>query len=145
MDQETRMTDVNLSLLRPKVRTLAETLISECKKEEITIVISRGFRSVAEQDVYYEQGRTAPGKIITMVKGGSSFHNYGVAFDVRPLVLDEQKEEHYRRIGPIGKKLGLEWGGEWKDFVDLPHFEYTAGYSIDDFKNGTIDESKFML
>lgn len=133
-----------LALLKPKVRVLAETLIEECKREGISIIISRGYRSVAEQDVYYEQGRTTPGKIITMVKGGSSFHNYGVAFDVRPLVPDAQKEEYYRRIGPIGKKLGLVWGGEWKDFVDLPHYEYTAGYTVEDFKNGTIDESKFV-
>jgi hypothetical protein len=35
----------------------------------------------------------------------------------------------------MGESLSLEWGGSWQ-FVDEPHFEYTFGYSIQDFQNG---------
>lgn len=134
----------DLTQLKPKVHALAEALIAECKKEGFDIVISRGFRSTEEQDALYELGRSKPGNVVTNAKGGQSFHNYGVAFDIRPVVSDEKKEGFYRRAGPLGEKLGLDWGGRWESFVDLPHYEYTVGYTIDEFKNGTIDESKFV-
>jgi UDP-N-acetylmuramoylalanine--D-glutamate ligase len=138
----------DLELLKPKVKALAEALVASCKKEGIKIVISRGFRSVEEQDALFAKGRTAPGEIITMAKGGQSFHNYGVAFDVRPSLAEERestREEVYRKVGAVGKRLGLAWGGDWKEFLDLPHFEYTAGYSIEDFRNNQIDEARFAL
>lgn len=138
------MTSADMSLLRPKVRALAEMLIGACKKEGFDVIVSRGFRSTEEQDALYELGRTKPGNIVTNARGGSSYHNYGVAFDVRPVVSDAEKAEYYARIGPIGEKLGLEWGGRWTEFLDPPHYQYTAGYSIDDFKNGSVDESKFL-
>ena len=133
----------NLQELRPQVRARALALIEACKKEGFTIVISRGYRTAHEQEMLYERGRTGPGSIVTHARGGESFHNYGVAFDIRPVVPDEHKEEFYRRAGPLGEALGLSWGGRWESFVDLPHFEYTAGYTIDDFKRNQIDESKF--
>lgn len=134
----------DLSLLKPKVRVLADALIRACKQEGIPSIISRGFRSKEEQDALYARGRTQPGDIVTYAEGGSSFHNYGVAFDVRPAVPDEEKEAAYRKIGVLGEALGLEWGGRWKGFVDPPHFQYPAGHTVEDFKAGRIDETRFL-
>jgi peptidoglycan L-alanyl-D-glutamate endopeptidase CwlK len=142
------VSQIDLDLLLPKVREFAERLIAECAEAGFTIIVSRGFRTPEEQNEYYAQGRTKPGSIITMVEGGSSFHNYGAAFDIRPILSESEaskREEYYRRAGEIGMRLGLEWGGTWKEFLDLPHFQYTAGYSIDDFRNGRIDLSKFAI
>jgi hypothetical protein len=134
-----------LASLKPKVRRLAEALLHTCADAGIEIEVVRGHRTPKQQDEYYAQGRTKPGEIITMVQGGHSFHNYGVAFDIRPLHFkdEEDKADIRRKVGPIGESLGLEWGGRWKDFEDLPHFQYTAGYSIDDFLSGNIDWSRF--
>lgn len=139
---------VDLTLLKPKVMELAKMLIKECKKQGFTIIISRGFRSEEEQNEYYKHGRTKTGKIITMVKGGFSFHNFGVAFDISPIVKDgeeRKKEELCRKAGKIGMALGLEWGGTWTEFIDLPHFQYTEGYSIEDFRNNMVDWNKFTI
>ncbi|NIO68096.1 MAG: hypothetical protein GTN71_03315, partial [Anaerolineae bacterium] len=37
---------------------------------------------------------------------------------------------NWPRLGEIGKGLGLEWGGDWPDLVDMPHFELRRGMSI---------------
>ena len=134
----------DMALLKPKVRRLAETLIEECEKEGFLVVVSRAFRTFEEQDTLYAKGRTEAGNIVTNAKGGRSYHNFGVAFDVRPVIQNEEdREMRYKKTGVIGKRLGLEWGGDWKEFVDLPHFQFTLGYSLDDFNTGTVDETRF--
>jgi hypothetical protein len=30
----------------------------------------------------------------------------------------------------VGKSLGLEWGGDWTGFKDLPHGQRTGGLSL---------------
>lgn len=29
----------------------------------------------------------------------------------------------YKKVGDLGKGIGLEWGGDWKTFTDEPHFQ----------------------
>ena len=31
--------------------------------------------------------------------------------------------EQFEKVGKIGQEIGLEWGGSWKSFKDLPHFQ----------------------
>lgn len=141
------MTDgeADLSLLRPKVRRLAEALCEACKAAGFEIRIVRAFRSNEQQEEYYAQGRTRAGEIITHARGGESLHNYGVAFDIAPVHFKDADEKLSlrNRAGHIGESLGLEWGGRWEEFIDPPHFQYTAGYSLADFQNDAIDWSKF--
>src|SRR5437762_621620 len=73
--QHTSMRTSPLKNLKPKVKTLAKNLIASCKKAGFRIRVVRGKRTKRMQDVYYAQGRTKPGKIITNVRGGYSFHN----------------------------------------------------------------------
>ena len=42
----------------------------------------------------------------------------------------------WKKVGNVGKLVGLEWAGEWKKFKEFPHFQYTGGLSIFDFQNG---------
>lgn len=135
----------DLSCLKPKVRALARALQEACKREGFLITISYGFRSCEEQEALYAKGRTEPGSIVTNARGGESFHNYGVAFDIRPVASSPEERERLRlKAGPLGEALGLTWGGRWETFKDIPHFEYTLDYSLDDFKKGLVDETRFL-
>lgn len=131
--------------LKPLVHRLADSLVAECGIAGIEITVTGGYRTLADQQDKYNQGRTKPGSVITNAKPGFSFHNYGVAFDIA--FLKNGKTNYsgdWEKVGKIGKKLGLEWGGSWSSFVDKPHFQYTAGYAINDFYYKRVDESKFV-
>jgi peptidoglycan L-alanyl-D-glutamate endopeptidase CwlK len=116
----------NIATLLEPVRPIARALVHAAAKEGITVKVISGTRTYAEQDALYAKGRTAPGSKVTNARGGYSNHNFGVAFDIG--VFDGAKYitdgPEYDRIGAIGKKLGLMWGGDWTSFKDKPHFEY---------------------
>ena len=128
----------------PKVKRLRDRLISFCKIVGIDLVVTSEFRSSAEQDKLYAQGRATPGNIVTNARGGESMHNYGIAFDV---AINRNGKYDYNItpfIGWLGEFIGLEWGGRWSNFKDVNHFQYTCGYTLGQLKNGDIDLTKFL-
>lgn len=129
-----------LQKLHPLLAAKARQLITAAFKEGINIIITQGYRSKEEQNALYAQGRTKPGKIVTNAKGGYSYHNYGLAFDFAVLNADGSinwtVDNKWKRVGALGKSLGLEWGGNWKSFRDYPHFQLTFGLSIQDLLAG---------
>lgn len=137
----------NLNLLKPKVKSLALLLQKKSKEIGIDIIFTCTLRSVDEQNKLYARGRTIKGKIVTNARGGDSMHNYGVAFDICPIINGKaiwNDISLFNKVGKIGEEIGLEWGGSWKSFVDKPHFQYTAGYGLVDFKKGRVDWKKFV-
>lgn len=129
----------DLNELHPKVKALALSLLEECKKQGMNIGISETYRSIARQDYLYAQGRTRAGAIVTYTKGSEmqSYHQWRLAFDVFNNVRGAEYDSNIlKRVGAIGMKLGLEWGGSWSGFYDTPHFQYTFGLSIKDLKAG---------
>lgn len=115
----------NIATLHPKVRPLARQLVRAAAAEKLTIVVTSGTRTYAEQDALFAQGRTKAGSRVTNARGGFSNHNFGIAFDVT-LFKDMKpvwESPAYRRVGQLGKALGLDWGGDWASPVDEPHFE----------------------
>ena len=88
------------------------------------IILSEGFRSFKTQKAYYAKGRTKTGKIITQAKEGQSYHQYGLAAD---LIFKRYgwnpPSGWWDILGVEAKKLGLEWGGDWK-FRDVAHVQY---------------------
>lgn len=102
-------------------------LLKECEKQGIYLIITEGFRTVAQQNALYAKGRTAPGKIVTNARGSSysSQHMWGIAFDI---AINDSKKlydmELIKKVANIAKsdKVGLGWGGDWKSFPDTPHF-----------------------
>lgn len=123
----------NILTLLPEVRPLARALVHKADLAGIRIKIISGFRSYEEQDALYAQGRTAPGPIVTNVKGGYSNHNFGIAFDIgvfegNRYLGDSPK---YKAVGVIGMDLGLEWGGSWKTIIDQPHFQLRPSWAQD--------------
>lgn len=133
----------SLDDLLPQVKSLAEKFIARCKEEGIDLLITSTYRDKESQAALFAQGRTAPGKIVTNARAGQSFHNWRVAFDVVPLrngkpVWNTTNDDAvlWKRIGAIGKECGLEWAGEWRNFKEFPHFQYTGGFTLADFQAG---------
>ena len=115
----------NIATLLPEVQPFARALVQKASLNGIQIKVINGFRTYAEQDKLYAQGRTAPGEIVTNATGGFSNHNFAIAFDVG--VFEGSKylpdSAKYKAVGVLGQELGLEWGGNWKTIVDQPHFQ----------------------
>jgi len=129
-----------LDTLHPILREKGLQLIDLCKKEGINILITQALRTIEEQDQLFAKGRTAPGKVVTNVRGGYSYHNYGLAFDFAIYDKDGRVnwtiDKNWHRVGALGKSLGLEWGGDWTKFKDYPHFQLTFGLTIEELRSG---------
>jgi len=123
-------------------RLAARELIKRCYEKGLLIRITDGYRSIAEQQRIYNQGRTPASKargesIVSNAKPGSSFHNYGLAFDI--VFIDsgynfgaDMNKNNIIDIIDVAtqaKLLGMTWGGDFKKILDQPHFEFNFGLS----------------
>lgn len=65
--------------------------------------------------------------VVTNAKPGQSHHQSGRAFDIRltgKTVKEWYHEGRLTQVSVIGKRLGLEWGGDWPGTLrDLPHYQ----------------------
>lgn len=142
---EVDLSDTDLSIgdygLNPYLELKRVELISKAGEIGIDLITTSGLRTFAEQTRLYNQGRTTPGSIVTNARAGESWHNWGFAFDVAfdngrgTATWDEYDmngngSDDWQEIGAIGRSIGLEWGGDWANFLDRPHFEYTFGKTI---------------
>jgi hypothetical protein len=111
--------------LDPTLADKAGQLIDLAAQEGIPIRITTGYRSPAEQERLYAQGRTAPGAIVTHAPPGRSRHQHGTAIDVVPLTdgQPDWNSPHWSRLGELGESVGLRWGGRFTRLKDRPHFE----------------------
>jgi hypothetical protein len=124
------LTIQRITTTHPLVRdTFTRFIVAAESELNITLRVTHGLRTIAEQNALYAQGRTTAGKIVTNAKGGQSFHNHGMAIDVVELTGKTVNWNFdYSKLKPIADRLGIEWGGTWK-FVDKPHFQITFGYT----------------
>lgn len=143
------ITLARIELLHPKLRTEAKEIyiaIYNALKGRAAVRFTHTLRTIAEQDALYALGRTKPGKKVTNAKGGSSFHNYGLAIDFC-LILDGKdvswdtlkdydgdKVSDWMEAVAIFKSRGWEWGGDFKSIKDAPHFQKTLGYTTAQLK-----------
>lgn len=138
----------DLNELFPSVADKARKMIALCKEQGIDLLVTSTYRDKESQNALYAQGRTTAGKRVTNARGGQSFHNWRVAFDVVPLRNGKPvwgtagaDLELWKQVGTIGKAVGLEWAGEWRTFKEYPHFQFTGGLSLADFQAGKTFES----
>ena len=133
------MMNVKITAIHPKVAEAAIRTIGEAKARGFIVGIHSGLRTWEEQDRLYSLGRSREnpdgkspanpmGNIITNAKAWSSWHNFGLAVDI--VFKDEKGNwtwkkslDDWRALGSVGKMYGFEWGGDWKTFIDLPHFQ----------------------
>ena len=131
----------SLNELQEPVRKRVNAFIRAAKAQGIDLLVTSTYRDIEAQNALYAQGRTAPGQVVTNAKGGESMHNYRCAVDVVPLIAGKccwSDEALWRRIGQLGKAAGLEWAGDWKSFVETPHFQYTGGLSLEQLRTGRV-------
>lgn len=98
-------------------------VVADCRAAGQEYTATLGFRTYAEQDSLFAQGRTTPGKIVTNAKGGESAHNFGLAVDFYAGSWDPPK---YWLLGKMANARGLVWGGDWTH-PDRPHVQF-PGY-----------------
>lgn len=117
--------------MNTQMTSRAEAVIKDARREGMDMRVTDGYRSVAEQDATYAQGRTRPGNIVSNARGGSSWHNYGLATDIAFNNANGQpawpNNANWTRYGEIAVDHGLEWGGNWHGIQDRPHIEYHPG------------------
>lgn len=144
-----KVTIQRLALLHPSVVAEAMQIVEECC-EVLTgraeIRITYGLRTNKEQAALYALGRTVVnpqgktakkpmGNIVTNAKAGQSVHNYGFAVDMCLIIdgkvaswdtkkdWDGDKVSDWDECVKVFAKHGWTWGGNWRNFKDMPHFE----------------------
>lgn len=134
------MASKSLNDLDPETKRRAEAFIASCSKAGIDVLIYCTLRSKLEQDVLYASGRTAKGAIVTMARGGYSWHNYGRAFDFVPMLGGKPQWNDvalYTRCGEIAESVGLEWAGRWAGKLrERCHCQWSGTNSI---ANGRLE------
>jgi peptidoglycan L-alanyl-D-glutamate endopeptidase CwlK len=92
-------------------------------------IITCTYRTPQEQLDLYAQGRTKAGAIVTQISKGGKHNCYpskafDIAFKNRDGKLDWSPHlfERFANIVHI-QYPNVQWGGDWKSFKDLPHFQ----------------------
>jgi peptidoglycan L-alanyl-D-glutamate endopeptidase CwlK len=145
-----KISEQRAKLLHPKVRDEVKQLIENAEAglpANMAVRIVQGLRTIDEQNALYAQGRTKPGSIVTNAKGGSSFHNYGLAIDFAILTdkdgngsfedlswdikrdNDKDGTADWLEVVNVFEAAGWSWGGKWSSIKDYPHLEKTFGYT----------------
>lgn len=164
------VTEQRIELLHPLLRGSVKMAYAEICAALSGKAICRfayTLRTFNEQNALYAQGRTKPGKICTKAIGGKSFHNYGFALDVVLLKdtngdgkfetaswetnvdFDGDGKADWQEVVTILKQHGFSYGGDWASFPDMPHFEKSFGYSVNDlltlYNSGKFDSNGYLI
>ena len=117
----------NIRTLQTPVQALCRQSLRKIRAAGFDARILSGTRTYAEQTALYRQGRFGnPGPIVTNAKAGSSWHNFGRAWDIGIFRADGgyiTDGPEYAQAAPHGKVAGVQWGGDWKKFKDRPHYQ----------------------
>ncbi|WP_445506754.1 M15 family metallopeptidase [Niallia sp. 03190] len=150
---------VNLNGVNPFVKEKAEQLIKNAnvRLKNYKMGIVQAYRSKAEQDALFAKGRRGiPGEgIVTKARGGQSMHNFGLAIDFALFSPDGKKaswdtsadfdkdgKADWMEVVEEAKKLGFEWGGDWRGFKDCPHFQMLGGLTESQVRAGKVPSFK---
>ncbi len=132
------------NLLHPAIRNEVMAIIDRIEANfppNVKVRIVQGLRTIEEQNALYAQGRTKPGHRVTNAKGGSSYHNYGLAIDFAIMYNDKELSwdinydfdkdglKDWQEVVKPFVAAGYEWGGSWKTLRDNPHLQKTFSYN----------------
>ncbi|WP_159729189.1 M15 family metallopeptidase [Sphingobacterium sp. 18053] len=132
-----------IDLMHPLLRTELTNQYLEINTKlpkGVRLRFTQTLRTIQEQNELYAQGRTKAGKIVTNAKGGTSWHNYSLAFDIVILYDKDNngtfdtaswdEDKYFMTVVNYFKSKGWFWGGDFRSFKDSPHFEKTFGLSV---------------
>lgn len=122
-----------LTGVHPSLIAVAHRIQRSMAELNLSVAVTDGFRTVAQQAELYAQGRTTHGAIVTQCDGVKtrSQHQvqadgFGHAVDFCFLVDGKPSwsdELPWRLLGEMAKSQGCLWGGDWKH-PDRPHIEW---------------------
>lgn len=124
----------DLQSLHPYFRDKVIELIRICRSKGIELAIVESYRTHTKQREYKSMGRK-----YTRSAAGLSKHQYGLAVDIVPMIDSVAQWNNivlWRKVGVIGERLGLRWGGRWRHPFDPGHFEWTGGLGSYHFAQG---------
>ena len=134
-----KWTKKRVETLHPSLRSEVKKIFATATKETgVVFRLTSGYRSFDEQNILYAKGRTTKGPKVTNAVGGRSYHNYGLAFDVVPIIDGKavwNNIDLFRKFANVAKRYGWEWGGDWRSFKDYPHFQKTFGLTTSQLYN----------
>lgn len=131
-------TERSIQTLHLRAQEAARACLTAIRAAGINARIISGTRTYAEQNALFRKGRFGnPPPKVTNARGGQSNHNFGIAWDIGIFTQNGAylgESPHYNQAGPAALAagiIGLEWGGNWTDFVDRPHYQLaTPGLSL---------------
>ncbi|MEQ1638915.1 MAG: M15 family metallopeptidase [Methylococcales bacterium] len=127
----------DIDTLTPETALKCRLFLERSKAAGLEVFVTETRRSSERQAALYAMGRSQPGRIVTRSKAGTGKHEFGLAFDVafKGANLYPSDSETWERLGSIGKRCGLAWGGDFKG-VDSVHFENNGGSIMGDIEAG---------
>lgn len=108
-----------------------------------TVKVLSGTRTYAEQNRLFAKGRFGnPGPRVTNARGGFSNHNFGIAWDIGIFEGGAYYDGNtaaetawYQSVPTVVDMTGLDWGGHWVSFKDIPHYEVQTSKTISQKRN----------
>lgn len=110
----------DITLLRKDVARNCRKMIEIAAKDGFPILVTGTVRDNEYQEYTYKNG-------YSKAKTPSFHADYaGLAFDICKNVKGQEYSDKafWEYCGKLGKKIGFTWGGDWKSFVDKPHFQW---------------------
>lgn len=112
-----------INTLHPQVRPYVIAFLNKCQGNGIKLKVTSAYRSIETQKTLVRQGKPA-------AKAGFSFHNYGLAIDVKTDVASQ-----WETVGEIGQSLGFRWGKFFRNpMSERWHFDMGFGLSTVELK-----------
>lgn len=117
------------------LKNVDERLVRICNEliKRVDFTVIEGFRTPERQKELYDKGFS---KIDGITKKGKHNYSPSLAIDIIPYKrghnpFDGSKESDImfdnlaKEFKQVAKELGINitWGGDWKSFVDKPHFQ----------------------
>lgn len=151
--------------IREALGCIYEEICKTVNTEKSQIRFSSVLRTFEEQNELYKKGRSKPGNKVTWVKGGYSYHNYGLAVDI-VLLIDKDGNKSFEtaswdttfdgdndsiadwlEVAKIFNSYGWQWGlySRTGKHYDLPHFQRTFGYKASELKRMNKDNEGYPI
>ena len=127
------VSEARLKLVNPMMSDKVKRVAGILESEGITVRVTQGLRSWNEQAALYEQGRSLPGAVVTNSPAGYSWHNFGLAVDLVPMVDGspdwDVKHPAWTRMSEVAGALGFTCGAHFST-PDRPHIQMNGRFPL---------------
>lgn len=117
---------LNNPKLHPSLRTL---MLEAIKDSPIDFTIIETVRTMEKQKEYFKAKATRTLKSRHIPQTNAS--GFGEAVDIAPYPINWKDTKRFADLAAHIKRkakelnIKINWGGDWKTFIDMPHYELT--------------------